>query len=99
MMMRQSKDQGQPFGKPFAYTDAWDLQMHGEPKRRWWHRKPKPPLAWVTSEPGEDDFNGRVIAYTIPNSGECKVTPVEPFSLTPVHDEKTLTALIDQVEG
>lgn len=96
------RDRGTPFGKPFAYTDAYDLEVghrryaggkdFGDPMAPsipWY--KPWLRLRWR-----------RPIAWAVvepqvpqaflPGSGEVKISAVEPRALIPLYDDKVILA-------
>lgn len=80
--------------KPFSYTDANDLSIVGEKPKPWYKRlrKPRNPVAWVTAE--EESVPTTATAYTMPISGEVRVSPIEVRRVSPLYggDDALLAA-------
>lgn len=95
-----------PFGKPFSYTDAYDLEVghrryqggkdFGDPMAPnipWY----KPWLKWRWKRPIAwavvDPEDGHLpSAYVQVNHGEIKVSPIEARALIPLYDEDVILA-------
>ena len=85
---------GEPFGKPFAYTDPYDLQTQydrAKPKRPWYKRwrKQRLPFAWALVETVE---NKPVVAYVLNDKDHsfARVGGVQVPAALPVYDETVI---------
>lgn len=102
------RDRGVPFGKPFSYTDAYDLTVgqrryHGSkdfgdpmaPHVPWY----KPWLKWRWRRPiawavvePDDDRHVPVAHIQYNDIGVIRVSGVEPRALIPLYDEDVILA-------
>lgn len=92
----------QPFGKPFNYTDPWDLTgdfhhpgesgRYGGKARLSWRQRlrrliRRKPIAWAVIDPEYGE------AHMMKGSNEeVKVSPFEPGYLQPIYDDKAIIA-------
>lgn len=88
-----SKNSGQPFGRPFQYTD--DLPFLTE-KRPWYKkfRRSKSPVAYVV--PDEGDVDQLVAAFMAADDREVRVSPVEPQFIIPVYKDETVLGFVEK---
>lgn len=87
---------GEPFGKPFDYTETIEFTSE---KRPWYKRllgrKKRLPLAWIINE----DADCRGQAYVMLDDREACYAQMAATVIDPIYDERVLSGALEMSES